>query len=461
LLACLCMPVYFRGMQIRMLNGLGLTASKPRTILPGHEFDSLFPAPERTDPYLSYNGTNEQTLLQFIPRVVKQYHTDTAKIALYLKREKLADTLRAIWEFVYRHIQYKPDSPFEEQIRRPARTWADRHSGVDCDCYTVFISSILTNLHIPHYIRMTAYSSRKGYQHVYVIVPKHNSANLNKRNEYWALDPVMDAFDAEKPYLYKKDKLMLGFPKNGLNGLPIRALNGEIPYASRSKLAYGRVYYHPGLKTWALKGIDGAYYIRGNPNARFIESYTPGGLGFITTALTALKLGKDLVASLTKKKTAKPAENNEKPVQQTDIVSKLTAVNNNTILSLDKVKADIDTTIKNSNRAAIISLDNLNKGIVKRIDNTFAAIQPQIERINQQAQTTAEMADQISEAINKAIALTAGGQKLTNDIQNTLADEQKRNEAFRADVLSKLRTGQFMFIALSALILLTIFKKQI
>jgi len=71
------------------------------------------------------------------------------------------------------------------------------------------------------------------------------------------------------------------------------------------------------------------------------------------------------------------------------------------------------------------------------------------------------MADQINEAINKAIALTAGGQKLTNDIQNTLADEQKRNEAFRADVLSKLRTGQFMFIALSALILLTIFKKQI
>ncbi len=456
------MPAYFRGMQIRMLNGLGLTASKPRIIQPGHEFDSLFPAPHRTDPYLSYNGTNEQTLLRYIPEVVKQYQTDTAKIALYLKREKLADTLRAIWEFVYRHIQYKPDSPFEEQIRRPARTWADRHNGVDCDCYTVFISSILTNLRIPHYLRMTAYSSRKGYQHVYVIVPKHSGANLNKRNEYWTLDPVMDAFDAEKPYLYKKDKLMLGFPKNGLNGLPIRALNGEIPFASRSKLAYGRVFYHPGLKTWALKGIDGVYYIRGNPNARYIEAYATNGLGFITTALTALKLGKDLVTNLTKKKTSKPAANNEKadnPAGQTDITAKLTAVNNNTILSLDKVKADIDTTIKNSNRAAIISLDNLNKGIVQRIDKTFAAIQPQIDTINQQAQTTAEITEQINEAIQKAIALTAGGQKLTNDLQNKLADEQKRNEAFRADVLSKLRTSQLMFIVLAALILLTIFKK--
>lgn len=448
-----------------MLNGLGLTASKPRTILPGKEFDALFPAPEKTDPYLSNNGTNEQTLLLYIPQVVKTYHNDTAKIALYLKREKLAETLRAIWEFVYRHIQYKPDSPFEEQIRRPARTWHDRHSGVDCDCYTVFISSILTNLLIPHTIRMAAYSSRKGYQHVYVVVPKKAGADLNKRSEYWVLDPVMDAFDAEKPYLYKKDKMMLGWPKNGLNGIPIRALNGEIPFAGRSKLAYGRIYYHPQLKTWALKGIDGAYYLRGNPEMRYIEPHNAGGLGFITTALTAIKLGKDILSNLkskSKKTDAKADAKTAQPAlpQAQDITEKLTKVNNNTILSLDKVRNDINTTIKNSNRSAIISLDNINKNLAKRLDNTFATIQPIVDEINQSIMTAQEKSDEINEAIKKAIALTAGGQKLTQDIQKTMDYEQKRNEAFRSEVLTKVRISQYMLIALAALILINPFKRK-
>lgn len=458
-----------------MLNGLGLTATKPRNIRPGLEYDALFPKPERTDPYLTHSGTNEQTLQSFIPQVVKRYHADTSQLAVMLKRERLQDTLKAVWEFVYNHIQYKPDSPFEEQIRRPARTWADRKTGVDCDCYTVFISSILTNLHIPHSLRMTAYDKRRGYQHVYVVVPKRAGANMAKRSDYWTIDPVMDAFDAEKPYLYRQDRVMLDWPATGgLNGIPIRALNGEAPFAKRSRLVYPRVYYNPTLRTWAMKGVDGAYYIKANPNMRYVEPYHLNGLGFIATALTAFNVGKSLLSKakgLNLKNLLKPktgAANSEAKAQAaTDanallpkLEQKLTQVNNNAVLSIEKFRGEVDKLVKDSNRAAVLSLDNLNKGVVKQIDSTFNAIQPELNRIAQQTLSTAELTEQVNQAIERAAAITAGNQKLTQELNAKLSEEQKQNEVFRADVRSKLRTGQLLTIAALGLILLNIFRRK-
>lgn len=33
-----------------------------------------------------------------------------------------------------------------EHLRRPARSWQERSAGVDCDCMSIFASSVLTNL---------------------------------------------------------------------------------------------------------------------------------------------------------------------------------------------------------------------------------------------------------------------------------------------------------------------------
>lgn len=275
-------------MRIRMLNGVGVVASTKRKIKSGFEFENYFPTPGYDDPLMTSNGTNDMTIDRFIPQIVKQYSDDTSKIAQVLKQTNLENTLKAVFEFIYKHIQYKMDSPFEEQIRRPARSWADRQSGVDCDCYTVFISSVLTNLRIPHYLRMTAYNKNRGFQHIYVVVPKTIGASMDKKANYFTVDPVLDSFDAEKPFMRKKDRFMnvgSGFG-TGLAGFPIRMLNGDdYPFDSRTNIVSQDVYYSPTLDTWALKGLDGGFYIEGDTNRRFVEPLNGEGLVFVNTGV--------------------------------------------------------------------------------------------------------------------------------------------------------------------------------
>ena len=73
-----------------------------------------------------------------------------------------------------------------EQLRRPATTWKDRKTGVDCDDYTIFIASILYDLGKPFEFRITKYS-KPNYQHIYLIVPLKNK-------EYVTIDPVLVSF---------------------------------------------------------------------------------------------------------------------------------------------------------------------------------------------------------------------------------------------------------------------------
>ena len=89
----------------------------------------------------------------------------------------------------------KKDAEGYEQIRSPARAWHDRFSGVDCDCYSVFISSILSNLGIAHTLRITKYQ-RDYFQHIYPIVPFQNG--------YITIDCVTDRFNYEVPFSEKK-----------------------------------------------------------------------------------------------------------------------------------------------------------------------------------------------------------------------------------------------------------------
>lgn len=124
----------------------------------------------------------------------------TKALAKQLKADTLYATCRNIWEFVYNNIRYHKDDEGIEQIRSPARAWHDRERGVDCDCYTVFISTILTNLHIPHRLRITKYK-QDYFQHIYPVVP-------TKGGGYITIDCVVDSFNYEEPYKEKQDTPM-------------------------------------------------------------------------------------------------------------------------------------------------------------------------------------------------------------------------------------------------------------
>ncbi len=173
-----------------------MQAQKRRHIQSGQQFNGHFPRTTNHDTVIRKNAGLDDTISLML-HIISETKADTKSIAKQLKRGSIAQTCEAIWNFVYHHIQYKRDKTGIEQVRRPSRSWVDRKQGVDCDCYTVFISSILSNLNIPHAIRITKYNGRANFQHVYPIVPHGN--------KHITLDCVTDAFDHEVPFSDHKD----------------------------------------------------------------------------------------------------------------------------------------------------------------------------------------------------------------------------------------------------------------
>ena len=191
---------------------LKVVSSGYRTIKDGSRYSSYFPLPEERDRIIIKDGEVNDTV-ELMERVVWKYLDDTKQLAPLLSRSSTLETCRAVWDFIYSYIQYRLDKKGLEQLRRPARSWAERQSGVDCDCMSIFASSILTNLQIPHSFRITKYSG-DSWQHVYVIVPDKTTG------KYITLDGVVSEFNYEKHFSDKMD-----YPMN-LKGINVAVLSG-------------------------------------------------------------------------------------------------------------------------------------------------------------------------------------------------------------------------------------------
>lgn len=186
-------------------------------VRPGFEYDHYFPKAKLITITKKKGATVADTLL-LIPAVVRETLFHTKRFANeVIKADTLEETCRNLWQFVTDHIAYKKDEDRKEQVRSPARAWHDRHNtdkngepmGVDCDCYTVFISSVLSNLNIKHKLRITKYSENH-FQHIYPIVPLEDGS-------YITIDCVVRSFDYEEPYTEKKDTNMDLEYLNGVN----------------------------------------------------------------------------------------------------------------------------------------------------------------------------------------------------------------------------------------------------
>ncbi len=172
-----------------------MEVTKTRNIRSGIEYDHLFTKAPGETYTVKKNATLSDTV-GLIPKVVQQTLDQTKLISQKLKGKTIYETCKKIWHFVYDHIQYKKDKTGYEQIRSPRRTWHDRKEGVDCDCYTVFISSILTNLSIPHTLRITKYKG-DNFQHIYPIEISNG--------KQITIDCVTNLFNYEVPFRQKKD----------------------------------------------------------------------------------------------------------------------------------------------------------------------------------------------------------------------------------------------------------------
>ncbi|MFN8436111.1 MAG: hypothetical protein U0V72_00625 [Cytophagales bacterium] len=218
-----------------------MRAKHRRHIKSGINYNKYFTLPKNRTVSVVKNATIEDTISE-VKNIVATTLPQTEKIAKILKGSNLYITCKNIWEFVYNHIQYEEDRAFFEELREPDRTWADRKG--DCDCMSIFVSSILSNLGIAHKLRITKYPKlfpeRPRWQHIYIIVPK--DGNLNKplsqknKNEYITIDCVVDHYNHEVTYLEAKDYDMELVRLNGIDeeelGLVELEMDDELLYAT-------------------------------------------------------------------------------------------------------------------------------------------------------------------------------------------------------------------------------------
>ena len=201
-----------------------MESTSSRLILAGTAYDYLFPKPLYKDETIKGSADVSDTVT-FIQGLIPKTLSDTRKLVEELLWEKeLKKFCSKAWHFAYHHIPYKRDEDGVEQVRRPARAWADRHKGgIDCDCYSVFLGSCLFNAGIKFHLRITKYPKKAPetpyWQHIYLVVPKDQNPGytINNRDDYWVLDCVKDRFNSEEPYLEFKDYPMRLDYLNGLD----------------------------------------------------------------------------------------------------------------------------------------------------------------------------------------------------------------------------------------------------
>ena len=196
------------------MNGLGLVNTTKAKIKDGKEYDHLFPAAQNKITLIR-ETVDIISVVDDIQIIVSETLYQTEKIAPILQGRNLHETLYNVWKFGKDYFNYAEED--DEQLREPAKSWQDRFTGIDCDCYTILCSSILCNLGIKHTYRLAKYSS-DTFQHIYIIVIHNELESSLIRSNYIVLDCVKDSFNLEHPYT--------GKPKDIMNKLEVYRLSG-------------------------------------------------------------------------------------------------------------------------------------------------------------------------------------------------------------------------------------------
>ena len=218
---------------------LGLTTGK-RKIKTGTHFNRFFPSENSAygnNIVLNENGDVHQTV-DHIARIIKKDSADTAQIAQELKGSTREKTLANVHQFMIDYLQY--DTETGEKLRSPRRTWwvgsnqNDRETGdngVDCDDMVIFSGSILHNLNIPYFIRISKISKNE-FQHVYLLIPQSGN---QLTGTYVTLDGVLSKYNYEYPYKQQITFDMQGIKIEYLGSLGSVEDNGLLPLLKSQK----------------------------------------------------------------------------------------------------------------------------------------------------------------------------------------------------------------------------------
>ena len=195
----------------------------------------------------------DRTTLDELINACKHY-PQVARLADHLK-DPAGDPLQSafnVWHWLHTNIRYAYDTPGEEEIRTPARVWADRESGVDCDCLAVMTACLLLNMGLNPKFEIVAFNDEPTFSHIYV--------NLDGA----AIDRVLPVFLARPDHITKTQ--IMDIPVYQLSGIGgCDALSG-VYSSTLAKLQQGTATgedindFRKTQVLVTLRGIDDAAY---------------------------------------------------------------------------------------------------------------------------------------------------------------------------------------------------------
>lgn len=146
-------------------------------------------------------------IVALVQEVIDSDHDDTISFSRFFS--PTMSGLKLLFDFVNDNFRYVADPDYNQWVQTPSFLWYTKRG--DCKSFTVFISSILRNMGVPHNIRYVAYGGSK-YTHVYPV------ALLNGKEI--PIDVVWKKqeggqFGREKNYTIKKDYYVEGLYKLG------------------------------------------------------------------------------------------------------------------------------------------------------------------------------------------------------------------------------------------------------
>jgi hypothetical protein len=186
-----------------------------RQVRSGEQYDHLLPKTKCKSTYVG-DGLTDHSVVQMTDVILK-HEDQTQDLAKVLQQPTVSQTVVAIHDFLYWHLQYKADDA-DQLLRSPACSWYSRHDGIDCKSYSIFASCLLLNLNVVHYIRKIKQPTYapNDYTHVYIVVPKNQkTANLN--DGYYIIDGTLKN-NIEPRFSQKHDTKMAGLKHYALNG---------------------------------------------------------------------------------------------------------------------------------------------------------------------------------------------------------------------------------------------------
>ena len=174
-------------------------------------YDNLIDKAQGNKTLVGYGFAN--ATLDELNNACKNY-MQVYKLAQHLKADNYLQSAFNVWHWLHTNIRYNYDTAGQEEIRTPARTWADRFSGVDCDCLSVFTACLLYCMGYKPTFEIVGFKNDGVYSHIFV--------NLYGS----AIDRVLPTF-LERPPLITITKIM---------EIPVFELNGGNDISANSEL---------------------------------------------------------------------------------------------------------------------------------------------------------------------------------------------------------------------------------